>query len=108
MVDEAADTIERTAISPVVTESKDYSATLLDADGGLVAGGGVITYHWVAATRAVRATIERYGDAIAPGDVFLANDPHNGGGLHPNDVFVQRPIFCQATASSAGPRCRPI
>jgi N-methylhydantoinase A/oxoprolinase/acetone carboxylase beta subunit/N-methylhydantoinase B/oxoprolinase/acetone carboxylase alpha subunit len=93
VVDDAADTIERTAISPVVTESKDYSATLLDADGGLVAGGGVITYHWVAATRAVRATMERYGDAIAPGDVFLANDPYNGGGLHPNDVFVQRPIF---------------
>ena len=93
VVDEAADTIERTAISPVVTESKDYSATLLDADGGLVAGGGVITYHWVAATRAVRATMERYGDGIAPGDVFLANDPYNGGGLHPNDVFVQRPIF---------------
>ena len=37
--------------------------------------------------------MERYGDCIAPGDVFLANDPYNGGGLHPNDVFVQRPIF---------------
>ncbi len=97
VVDDAADTIERTAISPVVTESKDYSATLLDADGGLVAGGGVITYHWVAATRAIRATMQRYGDDISPGDVFLANDPYNGGGLHPNDVFVQRPIFLGST-----------
>ena len=93
VAEEAAGAIERTAISPVVTESKDYSATLLDANGDLVAGGGVITYHWVAATRAVRSTLERYGDTIAPGDVFLANDPYNGGGLHPNDVFVQRPIF---------------
>jgi N-methylhydantoinase A/oxoprolinase/acetone carboxylase beta subunit/N-methylhydantoinase B/oxoprolinase/acetone carboxylase alpha subunit len=93
VVEEAAGAIERTAISPVVTESKDYSATLLDAQGNLVAGGGVITYHWVAATRAVRATLARYGDSIAPGDVFLANDPYDGGGLHPNDVFVQRPIF---------------
>ena len=25
--------------------------------------------------------------------MFLANDPHNGGGLHPQDVMVQRPIF---------------
>ncbi len=93
IAEEAAGAIERTAISPVVTESKDYSATLLDATGDLVAGGGVITYHWVAATRAVRATLERYGTSIGPGDVFLANDPYNGGGLHPNDVFVQRPIF---------------
>jgi N-methylhydantoinase B len=23
----------------------------------------------------------------------MANDPHNGGGLHPQDVMVQRPIF---------------
>ena len=25
--------------------------------------------------------------------MFLANDPHNGGGLHPQDVMVQRPVF---------------
>ena len=40
IAEDSAMTIERTAISPIVTESKDYSATLLDADGNLVAGGG--------------------------------------------------------------------
>jgi N-methylhydantoinase B len=91
---DAAATIERTAISPVVTESKDYSATLLDADGNLLAGGGEVSYHWLCASRAVGATIDRFGDeAIVDGDVFLVSDPHNGGGLHPNDVFVQRPVF---------------
>jgi N-methylhydantoinase B len=25
--------------------------------------------------------------------VFIANDPHSGGGLHPQDVMVQRPVF---------------
>ncbi len=25
--------------------------------------------------------------------MFIANDPHSGGGLHPQDVVVQRPIF---------------
>ena len=40
-----------------------------------------------------KSTIARFGDTIAPGDVFFANDPHNGGGLHPQDVMVQRPIF---------------
>ena len=48
--------IERTAISPVVTESKDYSATLLDGEGNLVIGGGRIEYHFGAATNAVRST----------------------------------------------------
>ena len=57
--DESAATIERTAISPVVTESKDYSATVLDGDGNLVTGGGRIEYHFGAAMNAVRSTIAR-------------------------------------------------
>ena len=91
--DESAMTIERTAISPVVTESKDYSATLLDGAGNLISGGGRIEYHFGAAQHAVRSTIERHGATIAAGDVFLANDPHNGGGLHAQDVMVQQPVF---------------
>ena len=93
IAEEAGDSIERTAISPIVTESKDYSATILDAAGNLIVGGGAITFHWVAATRSVRATLERYAHTIVAGDVFLTNDPYNGGGLHANDVFVLRPVF---------------
>lgn len=91
--EEGARTIERTAISPVVTESKDYSCTLLDHEGGLLVGAGHIDYHFYAASHAVAATLERHGDTLAPGDVFMANDPHNGGGLHAQDVMVQRPVF---------------
>jgi len=94
VTDEAGAAIERTAISPVVTEGKDYSATLTDAAGRLIAGGGFVPYHWWTAAHAVRSTLARYGpDAIRPGDVYIANDPHAGGGLHPQDVMVQRPIF---------------
>lgn len=91
--DQACRAVEHTAVSPAVTESKDYSVTLLDRDGNLVHGSGAVTFHYGAATHAVRSTIGRYGDAIRPGDVCLANDPHNGGGLHPQDVMVQQPIF---------------
>lgn len=91
--EQSAAAVEHTAISPVVTESKDYSFTLLDADGGLIIGAGQIEFHFGAASQAVKATIARHGDTIAPGDLFIANDPHNGGGLHPQDVMVQRPIF---------------
>ncbi len=90
---EAGLAVERTAISPVVSETKDYSVTISDARGRLITGVGYITGHFGASVSAVRATMARHGDSIAPGDVFLANDPHNGGGLHPNDVIVQRPAF---------------
>jgi N-methylhydantoinase B len=91
--EEAGAALSRTAISPVVTESKDYSCTLLDADGRVVVGAGQIEFHFGAASHAVRSTIELHRHTIAPHDVFMANDPHNGGGLHPQDVMVQRPIF---------------
>lgn len=91
--DEAAAALERTAISPVVTESKDYSCTILDGHGRLMIGAGQIQFHFGAAAHAVRSTMARYGDAVADGDVYLSNDPHHGGGLHPQDVMVQRPVF---------------
>jgi len=90
---EAGLAVERTAISPVVSETKDYSVTIIDAKGRLITGIGYITGHFGASVSAVRATMARHGETIAPGDVFLANDPHNGGGLHPNDVIVQKPAF---------------
>jgi N-methylhydantoinase B len=85
--------LERTAISPVVVENKDYSVTLLDASGHLVVGTGQVQFHYGAAAHAVRNTVARHASTLAPGDVFIANDPHGGGGLHPQDVVVQRPIF---------------
>ncbi|MBW1882551.1 MAG: hydantoinase B/oxoprolinase family protein, partial [Deltaproteobacteria bacterium] len=91
--EQAAAAVEHTAITPAVTESKDYSVTLLDSEAGLIVGTGMVLFHFGAATHAVRSTIERHGDSLCPGDVFLSNDPHNGGGLHPQDVMVQRPIF---------------
>jgi len=92
--DDAALTIERTAVSPVVSEGKDYGIGILGPDGDLIGGGGYgAEMHWPTMHYAVRSTIARYGDDIHAGDVFLANDTHNGGGLHPSDVLVQRPVF---------------
>jgi N-methylhydantoinase B len=91
--DEGSRTIQRTAICPIVTEAGDCSLTILDADGHLLSGGGQVTEHFFAATNTVAAIIRKYDDDIHDGDVFIANDPHNGGGLHPQDVFICRPVF---------------
>jgi N-methylhydantoinase B len=90
---EAGDAVQQTAISPIVTESKDYSVTILDADGSVISASGLIDLHYGAVMHAVRSTISVHGETIADGDVFLANDPHSGGGLHPQDVVIQRPVF---------------
>jgi len=90
---EAGDAVQQTAISPIVTESKDYSVTVLDADGSVISATGLIELHFGAVMHAVRTTIDVHGDTIAEGDVFIANDPHSGGGLHPQDIVIQRPVF---------------
>jgi N-methylhydantoinase B len=90
---EAGAAVEQTAISPIVTESKDYSVTICDADGAIISATGVSEIHFGAAMHAVRSTIARHGDSAADGDVFIANDPHSGGGVHPQDVVIQRPVF---------------
>ncbi len=90
---DAGNAVERTAISPIITEAKDYAVGIFDADGNQVAGGGLHDAHWPVQRHAILATVKRYGDDIGPGDVFLVNDPHNGGGLHPGDVIVGQPVF---------------
>jgi N-methylhydantoinase B len=93
IAEEGALTIERTASNPVIAESRDCSCTLLDQDAQLLAGGGAVAHHFGVCDHAVTSTIAVHGKSIAPGDVFIANDPHNGGGLHYQDVVVQRPVF---------------
>jgi N-methylhydantoinase B len=95
VAEEGALTIEKTACNPVIAESRDCSCTLLDADAQLLIGGGAVAHHFGVCDHAVQATIALHGDSLAPGDVFIANDPHNGGGLHYQDVVVQRPVFVE-------------
>lgn len=90
---EAGAAIEKTAISPIVTETKDYAVTLLNSDGTLIGGAAAVTGQFGVAMHAVTGTLARHGDSITDGDVFVANDPHTDGGFHPQDVVVQRPVF---------------
>lgn len=93
IAEEGAVTVERTACSPVIAESRDNACAIIDARGNLVAGGGGVAYNFGVCAHAVCNVLARHGDSLAPGDVFLANDPHDGGGLHPQDVIVQQPVF---------------
>jgi N-methylhydantoinase B len=93
VVDEGAVAIERTAVSPIVAEGKDYSCNILGPEGELLAGGGRVEYKWGGARNLIVHTLARHRDTLASGDVFVANDPHSGGGNHPQDVEICRPVF---------------
>src|SRR5262245_39317089 len=106
LTQEMSAAIVKTAVSPVISEARDFSCIIYDADGHIVANAATVPFHLGVCAEAVRVVAERFEGRIAPGDVFLANDPHDGGGLHLQDVVVMRPIFRDRTrigwASTSG------
>jgi N-methylhydantoinase B len=94
IADSMAVTIVRTARSFVVKQSMDFSTALCDAHGELAAQGMCVPLHLGAMTPALRGVLERYRDSMAPGDMFILNDPYHGGS-HLPDIFLFKPLFVE-------------
>ena len=92
IADEMALTIFRTAYSGVIKDNMDYSTAFADAEGRLVAQGLTVPGHLGSIPTALEAVMRRYGSNIVPGDIFIMNDPFEGG-MHLPDVFIIKPIF---------------
>jgi N-methylhydantoinase B len=94
IVREMSHSLSRAAYSPIIYEVKDFSNVLLRPTGELVAQAEGIPVFLGAMSPVLRAVLERYPvESIAPGDVFISNDPYTAYGTHKNDVNVVRPIF---------------
>jgi N-methylhydantoinase B len=92
IADEMALTIFRTAYSGVLKDVMDYSTAFCDADGQTVAQGLTQPAHLFSFPEALAGTLRRYGDRLRPGDIYILNDPFEGG-MHLPDVFILKPIF---------------
>lgn len=91
IADEMALTIVRTSYSGVIKDNMDFSTAFCDAQGKLVAQGLTLPGHLGSIPTALEAVLRRYGDDIEPGDVFMLNDPFEGG-MHLPDIFIFKPI----------------
>ena len=92
IADEMALTICRTTYSGVLRDNMDFSTAFADADGKLVAQGLTLPGHLGSIPTALDVVVERFGDDTHPGDVFILNDPFDGG-MHLPDIFIFQPIF---------------
>ena len=88
VAEEMGTVLVRGAYSPNITERRDCSTALFDADGRLVAQAEHIPVHLGAMPAAVDAVLDC---DPRPGDVFLLNDPFQGG-THLPDVTMVSPI----------------
>src|SRR5260370_41594938 len=70
----------------------DYSTGFAGADGKLVAQGLTLPGHLGSVPTALESIMRHYGDNMNPGDVFIMNDPFDGG-MHLPDIFVFKPLY---------------
>ena len=90
--DQMALSLYRTACSTIVRDCLDFSTSLCDAQGQMIAQGVTLPHHIASVPFAMRTLLKKYGEDINPGDVFILNDPFDGG-MHIPDIFVVRPVF---------------
>src|SRR5215469_15988372 len=83
--------LAKTAYSPLLKVAGDYSCGIFDARGNMVAQGPDLPIHLGSMPDAVRTVIAAFPQ-IEPGDVYIHNDPYNGGS-HLPDVNVVAPAF---------------
>ena len=83
--------LSKTAYSPILKSAGDFSCGIFDARGDMVAQGPDLPMHLGSMPLAVKAVIRAW-EEIAPGDVFIHNDPYFGGS-HLPDVNVVTPAF---------------
>lgn len=93
LADEMALVILRSAYSPIVRDSMDYSTAICDRHGEAVAQGLTNPIHLGAFPDVMQILVAEHLDDMQPGDAFLVNDPYGGGGMHLPDVFLIKPLF---------------
>ena len=92
IVDQMAEQVRRTCYSFVVY-NRDFSNSLLDAEGNTLAQGKQdLSAHVGTLHYKCKAVMKEFGEDIQPGDVFLINDPY-AGGTHFSDNSILLPIF---------------
>jgi len=92
IADEMALTICRTTYSGVLRDNMDFSTAFADANGKLVAQGLTLPGHLGSIPTALDVIVKRFGEEIQPEDMYIMNDPFDGG-MHLPDIFIFKPIF---------------
>lgn len=85
-------TLANTAYSVNIKERLDFSCAIFGPKGDLVANAPHVPVHLGSMSESVRKILDQNRGKIRPGDVFMLNNPFNGG-THLPDVTVITPVF---------------
>src|SRR5438309_5228961 len=85
--------VSRTATTPILNQSNERNATIMDWKGRLAALAVGIPQFMLSSMGPIQFALDFYGkDGFKEGDVVACNDPYHGGG-HLPDWSVFSPVF---------------
>ncbi|MEE9388214.1 MAG: hydantoinase B/oxoprolinase family protein [Paracoccaceae bacterium] len=85
-------TLQNTAYSVNIKERLDFSCAIFSSAGDLVANAPHVPVHLGSMSESVRKILAENAGKIRAGDVFMMNNPFNGG-THLPDITVITPVF---------------
>ncbi len=91
-------TLQNTSYSVNIKERLDFSCAVFDQNGQLVANAPHIPVHLGSMSESVGSLIKAQQGNLKQGDVYVLNNPYNGG-THLPDVTVITPVFMDNSAS---------
>ena len=92
IAEEMGAALQNTAYSVNIKERLDFSCALFDPTGALIANAPHMPVHLGSMGESVRTILNDRAGSIAPGQVYMLNDPFHGG-THLPDVTVVMPVF---------------
>jgi len=98
--------LQNTSVSVNIKERLDFSCAIFDQDGQLVANAPHIPVHLGSMSESVQSLIGAKGPVLQPGDVYMLNNPYNGG-THLPDVTVITPVFDPDPCFAPDPKSKP-
>lgn len=90
--EEIVEVMTQTSFSPILNQSRDFSAAIMDGAGHLIAQAERVPIHMGALPFAVQHMQDAFKDSLEEGDVLIANDPY-WGGSHLPDITLAAPVF---------------
>lgn len=92
IAEEMGITLQNTSYSVNIKERLDFSCAIFDDNGELVANAPHIPVHLGSMSESVKALIYDSKINFKKGDVYLTNNPYNGG-THLPDITAITPVF---------------
>jgi 5-oxoprolinase (ATP-hydrolysing) len=94
--------LQNTAYSVNIKERLDFSCAIFDHDGNLVANAPHMPVHLGSMGESIKAVMRKNAGTMKAGDVYVLNDPYNGG-THLPDVTVISPVFDETAKETGEP-----